>query len=132
MIFEDIDIGEVGKKVLIWFIPLLVIIGVVRYCISGNDFSLRGHDELSIRGHYIVNTDCYGAFSRDAMNDLVRNVVNNNRSGFAIQLARNELISLSEGTQVILTDYGMTMCKVDILSGPYAGNSVYVLTEFIQ
>ena len=87
---------------------------------------------MAENGRYTINTECFGAFTRDAMDELVRHVSNDNSSGLANQIAKGELIYLEKGTQVILADYGISMCKVDVTTGPNAGKTVYVLTEFIQ
>ena len=127
----EIDLGELGKKILIWFIPVLLLIAVVRFCVSSNDTS-KSRSEITVNGRYTINTECYGAYTKDSMNDLVRHVTNDNPAGVSSQLARGEVVYLEKGTQVILADYGMAMCKVDITTGPNAGKTVYVLTEFIQ
>lgn len=130
---QDPNFGEIGKKILIWFIPVLILFGVVRYgyaVFSGDHKSSR--TEMTTNGRYTINIGCYGAFTKEDLNELSRHVTNDNPAGAAIQLAKGEIVELEKGTEVILVDYGLTMCKVDVVSGENSGATVYVITEFIS
>ena len=130
----EIDLGELGKRILIWFIPVLLIIGIVRLCVndSDNESSSKSHSEMTVNGRYTISTECFGTLTKGAMDELVRHVGNDNARGFADQIASGDVVFLEEGTQVILADYEKAICKVDITSGPNAGKTVYVLTEFVK
>ena len=126
---QDIDLGAAGKKVLIGFIIFLVVYFFLRTCVFCPTSTKHNLREDST---YIINTTCYGAYTKDAMDELVRHLGNNNPASAALLYAKGELVSLKEGTCVNLVKYGLTMCKVDVVSGDSRGATVYVLTEFIK
>jgi len=85
----------------------------------------------SSNSSFYISKACYGAKSKDALNDLVRHLSNNDIASAKRQLSRGELIPLNVGTAVEMINYGFANCKVEIVEGSYSGEVVYVITEFI-
>ncbi len=128
----NIDLGELGKKIMLWSLIALLTYGAFRLCSGVFGTSASNQKEMTTNGRYTVTTDCYGAYTKEALKELSRHLTDNNMFGAYTQLSRGELVSLKEGTKVILVDYGMSMCKVEVVSGENAGETLYVITEFIE
>lgn len=132
MDLSEINYGNLGKKILIWFVIAIVCYGAFRVCYPNKNKQDKPSVDFVENGYYTINTSCYGAFTKESLESVVRYVSNGNREAVAYQLATGEIIGLDAGTKATLVKYGMAQCKVDIVSGKYAGQTVYVITEFLS
>ena len=126
----EIKLGELGKRILICSIPVLIItFTVISYSKSDDE---KSSSALIINSEYAIKTFCYAAKTEDALDEMMLHLANHDPAGTAVQLARGELVELDEGARVLLVDYSRTMCKVKIVSGLNSGTVAYVTKDFIK
>ena len=126
-----VDVGKLGKEIIIWSIPAILLIGAVHCCVKPDD-DKSSSPGLIMNGRYTIKTFCYAAKTEGDLDAMTRHLANHNSEGTAVQLARGELVELDEGTQVILVDYRQTACKVEVVSGLNSGATVYVAMDFMK
>lgn len=132
MNLDDVDLGNLGKKVLVGFVIALVCYGAFRACHPKSNKQNKTSIEFVENTYYTISSDTYAAYTKEALDAMVRYVTSNNREGVSSQIRKGEVINIDAGTKARLVKYGLSSCKVDIASGFYSGRTVYVVTEFLS
>lgn len=78
-----------------------------------------------------INTDCFGATTESALDEVIRYLRQKNEAGILRLMNKGKVALLKKGTSVSMVSSGFTVTKIEVKSGSYIGSQFYVPVELV-
>ena len=79
-----------------------------------------------------IKTDCFAAISKEKLDEVTRASVKKDSDAILALIAKGYVVILKKGTEVNVVRTGLSVKKIQVISGSYSGKYFYIASEFAR